>query len=227
MQRRWCARCDACWACGGADRPHYGRGLCERCFGAQRRDRSLMLREPPPKRWCIYCDSCLECGTQELKHEADGLCVSCYERSPARAATYARYRHTEGRKRSLDAWRGRNADVLTVESRLRSRLRRGRENGIVDHFPPWLEQLVLAEFGSCCVRCGATSGLCLDHHRPLRHGHRLLDNAVVLCLGCNSAKENQLPQDFYDLAILRRIERALAWCRVRRLATIFDDERAA
>lgn len=218
MNRRWCARCDACWSCGDADRPHYARGLCERCFRAMNRDGTLKLREPPPKRWCIYCDQCVTCGTKRERHAADGMCGRCYEQSPERAATYARYRQTDGRKRSRRAWKSRNAESEATMSRYRSRRRRGCENGFEDVFPPWLEPIVFGEFANRCARCGASADLCLDHHRPLRDGNGLVDNAVVLCLACNSRKENRLPEDFYEASTLREIEHRLAWCRALRLA---------
>jgi len=182
------------------------------------RDGTLKLREPPLKRWCIYCDQCVTCGTAEERHAADGMCGRCYEQSPDRVATYARYRQTDGRKPSRRAWKTRNAESEATMSRYRSRRRRGRENGFEDAFPPWLEPIVFGEFDNRCACCGAGTNLCLDHHLPLREGNALLDNAVVLCLACNSRKENRLPEDFYEASKLREIERRLAWCRALRLA---------
>jgi 5-methylcytosine-specific restriction endonuclease McrA len=186
------------------------------------RDRTLKLYEPPPKRWCIYCDQCVMCGTREDRHAADGMCARCYEQSPERAATYARYRHTDGRKQSRRAWKTRNAELEATFSRYRSRRRRGRESGVEDVFPPWLEPIVFSEFANRCACCGAIADLCLDHHRPLREGNGLVDNAVVLCLACNSRKENRLPEEFYEELMLREIERRLAWCRALRLVAEHD-----
>jgi hypothetical protein len=189
-------------------------------------DGTLKVRVPPPKRWCIYCDQCITCGTKEERHAADGMCARCYEQSPEHAASYARYRQTDGRKRSQRAWKTRNAESEATLSRHRWRRRRGRENGVEDAFPPWLEPIVLGEFAHRRVRCGDVAGLCLDHHRPLREGNGLVDSAVVLCLACNSRKENRLPEDFDEPSTLREIERRLAWCRALRLVAEHDRREA-
>ncbi|MBI3184701.1 MAG: hypothetical protein HYZ28_21400 [Myxococcales bacterium] len=151
-------------------------------------------------------------------HEADGLCVRCYEDSPARAATYQRYRRTEGRRRSRKAWLERNQETAARDSRWRTRLRRGAAYGVVDEFTPDVEEIVFDEFGRRCALCGATDRLCLDHHEPLQDRRSLIDNAVVLCLACNSAKGTTRPGDFYRSTVLKCIEGKLAWCRARRLA---------
>jgi 5-methylcytosine-specific restriction endonuclease McrA len=222
MIRRWSARCDACRDCETSTASHYGIGLCRTCYGARKRAGTLDGGAGSPKRWSIYCDACLSCGTTELRHAADGLCLQCYEASPARALTYQRYRKTEGRRKSRKAWANRNQEAEAKKSRRRTRRRRGAGYNVVDDLPPLVEEIVLEEFGRRCVLCGARDQLCLDHHEPLQDGHPLLDNAVVLCLECNSAKGTRHPDEFYDRGTRQLIKSALAWCRARRLVLSYS-----
>lgn len=131
---------------------------------------------------------------------AQGLCKRCYERSPD--GPQAKYRKTDGRRRSSRAWKMRNADSEKVADRRRARrnarVRRGARFGVVDVLDPRIEDLVFEVFGRACLACGASERITLDHHRPLRKGHALLHNAVPLCVGCNNRKGNKNPEAFYD-----------------------------
>ena len=225
--RRWSARSDACQDCLTSTSRHYALGLCMQCYRKRRHAGTLAdARNGAPKRWSVLADSCLACGTKETVHAADGLCCTCYERSDQRRATYDRYRSTGAPREIMRAYRLRHGDDLREKRRFRVRRLRGVEAGIDDAFPVTLERLVLEEFENRCAVCGTSEELTLDHHEPLHLGNPLIDNAVVLCRVCNSAKGTSRPIDFHDPETLRRIEAKLAWCRARRIVESTEGEPA-
>lgn len=80
-----------------------------------------------------------------------------------------------------------------------SRTRRARKAQVNERFTPEDKAFTLKVFQGQCFKCGSTEKLSMDHHLPLSKGHALTrDNAVVLCLSCNSSKGNRPLEDFYD-----------------------------
>lgn len=58
-----------------------------------------------------------------------------------------------------------------------------------------------------CMRCGTLENMTLDHHIPLSLGGKLsFLNTVLLCASCNSQKHNKLPENFYTIEELTKIE---------------------
>ena len=83
------------------------------------------------------------------------------------------------------------------KAKKRAILQRERANGVVADFPLGYCDLVHEVFGRRCIVCGSTEQLTFDHHVPISAGGAFLHNAVPLCLACNSAKKDRLPQDYY------------------------------
>jgi len=74
----WSLNYARCESCGTTELPHMGRGLCSRCFSADRRGASptnLPIRRTG--RWAKNYDRCRECGTTERRHGGFGLCSGC------------------------------------------------------------------------------------------------------------------------------------------------------
>jgi len=62
------------------------------------------------------------------------------------------------------------------------------------------ERAIRQKFNYQCFRCHTKKDLCIDHHYPLSAGYGLsLNNAVLLCRRCNSAKCDTFPECFYTL----------------------------
>ena len=79
-----------------------------------------------------------------------------------------------------------------------NRIRRAKESGVNEHFTKEDRQYTLDLFDNTCYNCGAIDNICVDHHYPLCKGNALTrKNAVVLCISCNSSKQDKLPEDFY------------------------------
>jgi len=59
--------------------------------------------------------------------------------------------------------------------------------------------LVFEKFKNECFKCGSKEKLQIDHHYPLKFGNPLtINNAVILCIHCNSSKSAKLPESFYS-----------------------------
>ena len=170
--------CDACLDCGRSDRRHWSRGLCAACW--QRRYQARLPLPTPPRRrrWSKDAAACVVCGQTKHPHRASGLCRGCYANQYTPAPEV-------------------KARILKTARRI-AREQRDRAYGLAHHIPPDYEDLVFEVFGRRCACCGAEGKLVLDHHQPLRQGHRLLHNAVPLCMSCNQHKKNKAPTTFYD-----------------------------
>ena len=60
--------------------------------------------------------------------------------------------------------------------------------------PAGTRERVYARDGHCCVACGATERLTLDHRIPRsRGGADTEENLQVMCFRCNQAKGNRMP----------------------------------
>lgn len=58
---------------------------------------------------------------------------------------------------------------------------------------------VYARFNYQCFVCSSRNKLSIDHHRPLVRGYALTEeNAVLLCVSCNSRKGIKMPEEFYS-----------------------------
>ena len=59
------------------------------------------------------------------------------------------------------------------------------EKSYTDH--EW--NMLLAEYGGKCLRCGCTEDITIDHIIPLsKNGANTIDNLQPLCRKCNSSK---------------------------------------
>lgn len=60
-----------------------------------------------------------------------------------------------------------------------------------------LRQEALSRDGFCCVYCGTTENLTIDHQLPLsRGGTNNLENLVACCQSCNSSKGDRTPEEW-------------------------------
>jgi 5-methylcytosine-specific restriction endonuclease McrA len=85
--------------------------------------------------------------------------------------------------------------------------RRDRSNNLDADYTRIDEQITRSVFGHECFVCGHIDNLVIDHHYPLSLGFGLsLDNAVLLCRGCNGNKFNHTPEEFYEPSVLSKLE---------------------
>ncbi len=84
-----------CIICNDPTRPHYGKGMCHRCYqkntpyknlesyNENRRIKYHGLKPIPTKSlsgWARYHECCVICGTTENKHYGHGKCAVCYQK---------------------------------------------------------------------------------------------------------------------------------------------------
>ncbi|WP_369292664.1 HNH endonuclease [Nocardioides abyssi] len=64
-------------------------------------------------------------------------------------------------------------------------------------FPSNGMQMLLAEYGAACMKCGRTESIELDHIVPISlGGPHSLSNAQLLCQPCNGSKGNRNSTDY-------------------------------
>lgn len=118
-----------------------------------------------PLRYCAFCG--------RLTHRC-----SCADANSDAVRFFSRGgRSFQPRSRSAPYQR---AVPPQVKRRERAKLRAARTL--------WYGQLVAAQ-GECCVNCGESEGLVLDHVLPIaKGGLSRLDNLQLLCATCNRIK---------------------------------------
>lgn len=106
------------------------------------------------------------------KRQPYAFCSYAAKSPEAKAIAYA----------GVKAWRLRNAARFTAEAKASLQLRRSLAYGAA-----WPS--IVAHYGSACLSCGATGGLCFDHVVPLSAGGaNALVNGQPLCRACNTFK---------------------------------------
>lgn len=115
----------------------------------------------------------------------------------------------ENKERKLEKnreWYKNNPDKRRKLGRDKARRRRERLAGVNQIFTKQMEDIVFEAFQDKCFNCGGTDRLCIDHHKPLVGGCALsLDNAVLLCIHCNSSKSDKRPEEFYSINQIEEI----------------------
>lgn len=109
-------------------------------------------------------------------------------------------------KKNQQHARYKKTDHGILVSRQADRRRRERKHDLDMQFTHEDVKLVHERFEHKCFNCGRTNRLQIDHHFPLSRGHGLLpSNAVLLCKSCNSSKNNRLPENFYSIEQLEKL----------------------
>lgn len=92
----------------------------------------------------------------------------------------------EKSRKTLNEWRIRNRERLHQQlHRRRIRLQQGSIFQIIDKD---LNRL----YSSCCVNCGSSENISLDHIVPIsRGGRHSIGNLQPLCRSCNSSKRDK------------------------------------
>ena len=103
--------------------------------------------------------------------------------------------------------------ILSERSRQREkrRQRSALKRQLKESYTIQDEAYTISLFNHCCANCGSTDRLQIDHHNPLSKGNVLSkNNAVVLCISCNSGKRDKLPEEFYTPEKLQWITEKLS-----------------
>jgi len=194
-----------------------GRGMCRRCY------RQWWASQSTSRPWSKHHERCVHCDQNDSRHAADGICNRCWQRerswtndAKARMRAYQqRYYATEHGQEVRKLYAAR--DDVRERKWLDNIRRREARVGILTPLPSGYVERAFEVFEERCVRCGTTERLELDHHRPLRDGHALVGNSVLLCRSCNARKHGRQPEAFYDgwtLAIIAmRLWELREWLR--------------
>lgn len=135
---------------------------------------------------------CMHCGTaynreRYAEHRAERLeyARQYYAEHQAERLEYHRqYRagHRAERREQTRQWAKANADKRRAGKHRRRAHKRGAITELVD-------EAAIYERDKCCVYCGTTEDLGLDHIVPLaKGGPHCEDNLVVACCSCNASK---------------------------------------
>jgi len=111
----------------------------------------------------------------------------------------------EEKRHNREVRSARKAKMTPEELRIRQekrtaaqRKRRASYIGVEENFTVEDKNLIFEVFGGKCFKCKKDHGLSVDHHKPLNAGFALnIENAVILCIGCNSSKHDKMPEEFY------------------------------
>ena len=103
-------------------------------------------------------------------------------------------------------WRKNNPD----KNREKSRRYRAQKSSVEENFTKKDEKFIKELFKNKCFNCGSKNKLQIDHHYPLSKGNPLtIFNAVLLCKSCNCSKGNKTPEEFYNAAQIKRLDKLL------------------
>ena len=104
----------------------------------------------------------------------------------------------------------------TEDSKARKSKRKALELLVEEDFPADKRKITFIEFGFKCYNCSSEDCLCIDHHRPLVKKNALaFDNAVVLCVHCNSSKSARDPEEFYGKEKCTELDKKLTQIKNR------------
>ena len=95
-----------------------------------------------------------------------------------------------------------NPDIV----RAHRRKRRAQKKIVNENYTTQDEKITYEIFNNKCFNCNISDNLSIDHHYCLNDGNPLsVDNAVVLCIPCNSSKGTKTPEKFYTKQQLIKI----------------------
>lgn len=107
-------------------------------------------------------------------------------------------------------WYLKNPEKGRLNARKGSRKRRAIKRNITENYNS--ETMTKVLFDNRCFKCLSNTNLEIDHHYPLSKGFKLAeDNAVLLCKSCNTSKGNKMPEEFYTISELQKLEYILAF----------------
>lgn len=86
------------------------------------------------------------------------------------------------------------------------RKRRARIKAVNENYSTRDEQITYEIFNNRCFNCNTSDNLSIDHHNCLNDGNPLsVNNAVILCISCNSSKGIKAPEKFYTISQLKKL----------------------
>lgn len=107
-------------------------------------------------------------------------------------------------------WQRDHIECTKKIKRKGSRKRRAKKAEVEELFDSDMEAFVLDVFDNKCFNCGSINNLHIDHFRPLSRGFKLeISNALVLCISCNSAKHNKMPEKYFGTNKSKIIQKIL------------------
>lgn len=113
-----------------------------------------------------------------------------------------RKNHKEEYREHRRNWKKRHPEQARKDTRKRKAIKKQvKENYSIED-----EKYTRKLFENKCFKCSSTKDLYIDHNYPLSKGFPLTkNNAVLLCIKCNSAKNNKLPEEFYTQEQLNKL----------------------
>ena len=124
-----------------------------------------------------------------------------------------RERHRENCRISTRAWQQRNPDKQRHYNRQRRAIKRASHRISLAPLTLTEKIAIFASFGDCCVYCGKSEKLTVDHVLPLsRGGLDEASNIVPSCGNCNCRKRTAPVESWYRLQSFFTEER---WLRIQ------------
>lgn len=90
------------------------------------------------------------------------------------------------------------------------RKRRATRLKLIENYSLMDEQYTRELFDNKCAICGSKENIELDHWKPLSKGYPLTrKNSVLLCKHCNCHKAYKMPEEVFEVKIVKRINKIL------------------
>jgi 5-methylcytosine-specific restriction endonuclease McrA len=120
-------------------------------------------------------------------------------------ADYAKHKDKRLAKRKSDYYDDKHP--LKRQCSAANKRRRDKVRGVVNCYGTNETAMTKTLFDGRCFICSSGHNLTIDHHYPLDKGFGLsLNNAVLLCRTCNNHKYNRMPDKFYTIEQMNRLE---------------------
>lgn len=185
----------------------------------KKREKAKQLRE-----FSRYARSCIRLCTH-------AVCPACSEfKERVGGRTWRNRCHDckkdyERNRTKRKAIRRNNDPIYHLKHRVKIIKRHSREFDVKEDITYIDLAIICSYWENKCVACGSTDDLCFDHHLPKQLGYKLsIDNCVLLCRSCNSAKEARLPEEFYSKDKLLYINNRLMSLSIKCQDDKFVDE---
>lgn len=186
--------------------------ICSKC-GLEKDATEFYVRKASQDGLAYRCKTC--CKEFEKTPQGKLIRIRAVRRYQATergklVAQKSNHKRTGTAKRRASNNRGNRIYKKTERGRsvqrAASHRRREWKSGLDSNFKTEDVSYVYSRFENKCFLCNTNIKLSIDHHRPLSRGFGLsIQNAVLLCISCNSSKGTKLPEEFYDVKQLEEL----------------------
>jgi len=137
-----------------------------------------------------------------------------YERNKERIKAKTLGYYYNNKEHILEAGRAlrkKNPLRYKINATVAKQRRRALERGLGEKITKQEIAVTFQVFEYKCFNCGTTEKLSVDHFNPLSRGYVLsLNNAIILCVTCNTSKLVKSPEDFFTPLQFKRAQILMA-----------------